>query len=457
MCKYISFGKCNKYYYFILGSMACKFIRTFIYGFSPILVPKNTIYIFGFQSNFFSHPVISLCFQYLSMIIGGFILQIIYNYQNKSSKNIEEEEVVDEEKFNDDLNSEGIIMKEFKKNEEMKITYNIKKIVLIFGVYLVSQFTMTSLNQLKLNRIKFWSLEPIFLYIFSKKILHRIIYKHQKISIIIIVICCTAFYFVNSFLPYTEDKKNLSDCKSAKDEDLCEELKMNVYQYICNELDWYFIPIFIILYLGAMAGNSYSSVSIKWLMDIKYIRLFKILLNVGIIGFFLALGELFMFSYIPCIKNKYSRNLCTINYNDDFFYDNFMSLKNLKVNNQLFIDIFIIIPLFLISSFFERFFELLIIIHLDPFYLVPIDCSFYFILEIVDYTLSLTEKNKYRDLKLAFMLLSNGLCILFYGIYLEIIELHFCELDRFLRRYIIKREIEDKKFILLEEINDDID
>ena len=104
-----------------------------------------------------------------------------------------------------------------------------------------------------------------------------------------------------------------------------------------------------------------------------------------------------------------------------------------------------------------RFFELLIIIHLDPFYLVPIDCSFYFILEIVDYTLSLTEKNKYRDLKLAFMLLSNGLCILFYGIYLEIIELHFCELDRFLRRYIIKREIEDKKFILLEEINDDID
>ena len=55
------------------------------------------------------------------------------------------------------------------------------------------------------------------------------------------------------------------------------------------------------------------------------------------------------------------------------------------------------------------------------------------------------------------MLLSNGLCILFFGIYLEIIELHFCNLDQFLRRYIIKREMEDKNFIRLAEITDDMD
>ena len=88
---------------------------------------------------------------------------------------------------------------------------------------------------------------------------------------------------------------------------------------------------------------------------------------------------------------------------------------------------------------------------------MPIDCSFYFILEIVDYAIIFDKENIYRNLKFACIILSNGICMLLYGIYLEIIELHFCELDRFLRRNIIKREIEDKNFILLEEINDDID
>ena len=171
MCKYISFGKCNKNYYFILGSITVKFIITFIYGYTPILEPDKTIYIFGFKSKIFSHPVITLCFQYLSMIIGGIILQIIYNHRNKGSRNIKEEEVVDVEKITDDLHTESIILREYKKNEKMKNKNDIKKIFLIFAVYFISQLTITSLNQLKLNRIKFWSLEPIFLYIFSKKVL----------------------------------------------------------------------------------------------------------------------------------------------------------------------------------------------------------------------------------------------------------------------------------------------
>ena len=461
MCKYISFGKCNKNYYFILGSIAVKFIITFIYGYTPILEPDKTIYIFGFKSKIFSHPVITLCFQYLSMIIGGIILQIIYNHRNKGSRNIKEEEVVDVEKITDDLHTESIILREYKKNEKMKNKNDIKKIFLIFAVYFISQLTITSLNQLKLNRIKFWSLEPIFLYIFSKKVLNRTIYKHQKISIIIIIICCTSIYLVNSFLPYTKqctyynEKKNIKECA-----EICKELEQNVYEYIIHKYALFFIPIFIILYLAAMVGNSYSTVSIKWLMDIKYIRLFKILLNVGIIGFVFALIELFIFSFIPCPKKENQdsvKKICTFSYEGRDFYDNIISLFKLKADKYLYIDIFIIIPLFLISSFLDRFFELLIIENLDPFYLVPIDCSFYLILEIVDYSITFDKENIYRNLKFACIILSNGLCILLYGIYLEIIELHFCELDRFLRRNIIKREIEDKKFILLEEINDDID
>ena len=39
MCKYISFGEFNKKYFFILGSIAIKFIRNFIYGYVKTLEP----------------------------------------------------------------------------------------------------------------------------------------------------------------------------------------------------------------------------------------------------------------------------------------------------------------------------------------------------------------------------------------------------------------------------------
>ena len=458
MCKYISFGKCNRNYYYILGSIVVKFIRCFIYGYTPILTPNNTIYIFGFKSQFFSRPIISYCFQYFSMIIGSIILQIIYNYKNKSLKNTskEEVEVVDEDKANNDSTRESIILQEYKKNEEIKNSRNVKKIVLIFIVYFVSQFIHTSLNQLGFNRIKIWSLEPIFLYIFSKKILKKIIYKHQRISIIALIICCTAIFIVDSFIPYAKENCDIYPDKIKKEQ--CKILNSNIYQDIIFKLKGFSIPIIIILYLASMIGNSYSTVNIKWLMDIKNIELFKILLYLGISGFVFAIIELFIFSQFHCYEKENSAiNVCTIKYDNKTFYDNYKTLSEIKVGKELYIDIFAIIPLFLLASFLEKFFELLLIVNLDPFYLIPIDCIFYFILEIVDYIITFPIRQLYRNLKFFFRIFSNVISIFLCGIYLEIIELHFWNLDQFLRRNIIKREIEEKNFILLEDINNDID
>ena len=265
------------------------------------------------------------------MIIGGIILQIIYNRQNKSSNTLTKEEVVDEDKMNnDDLDTEGIILEEYKKNEEIKQHKNIKIIIFIFAVYFVSQFANTSLNQLGFNSIKFWSLEPIFLYIFSKKILNRIIYKHQKISIISLIICCTTFYLINSFIP--DNDGNFIDCKNISN--------ANIYKVICCKLNWYWVPIIILIYLVIMVGNSYSIVSIKWLMDIKYIKLFKILLSLGIFGLIFSLGELFISSYIPCQNKDFfisDINICAIKYKNQSFYDNFRALSNIKVITEFYI------------------------------------------------------------------------------------------------------------------------
>ena len=221
MCKYISFGEFNKKYFFILGSIIVRLIINFIYGVTPYLTPNDTIYIFGFESSFFSHPLISYCFQYFSMILGGIILHIIYTYKNKSAKNVteEEEDAADEDKDKtfDSSNTESIILKEMKKIDEINDKKYIKRIFVIFVVYFFSQIANISLNQLGFNRVKFWSLESIFLYIFSKKILNKIMYKHQKMSILAMIIFCTSINFINSLLPYdNKDCSNLSDDKKKR-------------------------------------------------------------------------------------------------------------------------------------------------------------------------------------------------------------------------------------------------
>ena len=111
-----------------------------------------------------------------------------------------------------------------------------------------------------------------------------------------------------------------------------------------------------------------------------------------------------------------------------------------------------IFPIFILVSFLNILFELMIIIHLDPLYLIPIDCVLYLILEIIDYSLTYSITNKYRDAKFACQIISNGMSDILCGIYLEIIELHFCDLDKFLRRHIINRGIQDKNKILLKDI-----
>ena len=82
MTKYISFGQFNKKYFFILGSLIVRIIITFITGFTPYLTPKNSLFIFGFSSNIFSHPMITYCFQYFSLCLGGIILELIFRNKN---------------------------------------------------------------------------------------------------------------------------------------------------------------------------------------------------------------------------------------------------------------------------------------------------------------------------------------------------------------------------------------
>ena len=102
----------------------------------------------------------------------------------------------------------------------------------------------------------------------------------------------------------------------------------------------------------------------------------------------------------------------------------------------------------------------MIIKNLDPFYLIPIDSIYYSIIEIIDYCITRGGINDYRhkvNTKFALKLVNNFASIILSLIYFEIIELHFCGLDQHLRKYILKREDLDKKFLIYNVNEDDDD
>ena len=298
--------------------------------------------------------------------------------------------------------------------------------------------TISSLDSLGFHQTKYWTLEFLALLYFSKRILSKIIYKHQILSLSIVLIFSTLLYFINSFIPETN-----KECPPSDDE--CKLLKENVYMEIIEKLNTYYIPIIIFLYLFAMSSNAYASISFKWFIDFKYISMHKISIYIGIIGFFFSLVLLFFFSFIPCYDNKeFIKYVCQFEHNGKNYYDSFKFLKNIDFNDKFFIELFIIIPFFLILNSLNFYFTLLIINHLDPFYLIPIDTIYFIIYQSIDFLVTLEKANKLNNIRFVLATLSDLICVLCCSIYLEIVELNFCDLNKNIRRNIMLRGLEEQ-------------
>ena len=169
MGKYISFGQLNKNYLFILGSISVRFIITFIIGLTPNLSPNDPIYLLGFKSNIFSHPIITYCIQYLSIGLGGLILEVIFNCRNKKS-NIKKK-------------NSGIRSLLYYDFDEKNTKFYLKKVFFLSLFWYFAKISVNTLNNLGFNRVKYWPIEFIFLYFLAKKILNKVIYRHQLLSL----------------------------------------------------------------------------------------------------------------------------------------------------------------------------------------------------------------------------------------------------------------------------------
>lgn len=147
----------------------------------------------------------------------------------------------------------------------------------------------------------------------------------------------------------------------------------------------------------------------------------------------------------------------------DFDNPNYLYMDNVIIYFQalkesgykMYIEIFLIIPLYLILKFLEFTCEIFVIYYFNPNYVLVRDNLYYGIIRLI---FVLVNNEDYQDsislTQFIILELSEFLSILAYGIYLEIIELRFCGLDRYLKRNLIKRAEKEKKLKSLDSFNE---
>ena len=273
--------------------------------------------------------------------------------------------------------------------------------------------------------------ELIIIYFFMKRIFNVKLYKHQILSFLIII-----FPFI--FKVGT--------------------IILSIISHDNNDPG-------IILYIILLISDSYILTEIKSFMDIRFISIPEILMYFGLFGSIICLIITLASSYIEC--PHFQKDICDIPYIENnktnYYFENYkIYFSGFKENPMENIAVNLIGNF---SFFLEWLFSLLVVKHLSPIHKI-FSTPFYFfsqktLLAII--TLCKEQnffvKNKIRYILWKFILDITGdfIALLALMVYLEIIELNFCEFNHDTRKSIAIRAIDDilsdskeKDFIFLQ-------
>lgn len=311
-----------------------------------------------------------------------------------------------------------------------------------------------------LKDLDFWMIEIIILSILYSKMFNAKIYLHHKIIIILnlLPIILKAISIYISFI---------DNCNEAEDED------KDGYCYNCTEesensklknlyvLESYLIPVGLLIYLILIFLRAYVNSNLKLFMDNKFIDEFKLLLIYGSFGIVISIFACLISTFKDCGLNSKTNvfNYACIVKNDndtEIYFDSFKVYYDSFEGNNI-TKILIEIPrnLLATSSFFiQKYCSIKIIEKLNPIYLIFSFPVYYFIQKIIlIITTFIKEEERYYIFrkdhinyiweKFSLDISGDIFSIIGFLIYLEIIELHFCKLDKNLRRNIIARADED--------------
>ena len=441
---FIGCGNFSKYYLYILGTIALRIFRDCIFGFESI-DPESKSGLFGFIPELSKHYLLQDFYKYFSFTIGGLI------FMNITKKYIMKEDTPHINPKN------SFILKGLIHNQKSASSENISiiKILIVCVFYFLHTQIEKIMYLFDFNGLDFWIFDIIFTLFFMDKYYINSYYKHQKYSMLFILIIGSILLIISSFLKNTNNKE--SNLKDKNTYQIIEYITGNSYIFI------FILLIFIIL----SSIFSYSVVKAKILMHFNYVSPYKIIYYIGLFGLIITFIGLIFVSIFDCKGEKEDIiNYCILTQIDNnnnstkYYYDNiiiyFQEINKNLFNYKFFLEIFLIIPLFFAINFFGLFCEIFTIYYLSPLYVLVWENLYNFIKRFAFILVNLDTFKNYITLKQFCVLqLSEIVALLGYAVYLEIIELRFCDLDKDLKRKIIERGKRDTIIKTTDDNNND--
>ena len=402
---YIGIGKCTHFHIFILSFIFFSTLKDLVLYYSNIL---NRSYIMQSLSRYFS------------FFIFGIILFIIFKINNNNNNKTNQNILITNNPVENNNSKEAHLI--FNDNKNKLVISN--KAGLIFFVicliYVLYYEILQLIDFFELNPLDLRTIDIIFVLIFMHIYYPQNIYKHQIYSMIFVVIINTILLIEASI------------CKIYKNN------SKNIYEYKGKNICIYGI----IIYIDIIFLIYFSRMKAKEIMDKQFISPYKIIILIGIIGFVLQIILSLIVSFLGVNKKCHNENNINIYcYFKINIKDYFSEYSQLKDGLEIFKEIIFLI-LFIISSFISIMSELFIIKYLNPSYILISENIYFEIIKLNEYL----PGNKESESSKNFIFLQIAQFFEFIGclIYLEIIELRFCGLNKNIKKNISKRSEQDK-------------
>jgi len=431
MGKYISIGEYNKFYKHIWYYLITKLIYEYLL--TSFFVEKVELLEGAFPKN----VLIQGAFNYLALFIFSLLLHM---YEVKQRKMGKVKPMKNDNSDNKSLSSN----KTEKSSFEIELIYNdlmeskyisISDFMVIVLLYFCIQFFIQFFH-FNLKGLDYWMFELLFVALVSLKLYNLPIYKHKKFGILFIAIVCTLFKILSTIFRFIDDDN----------------------KKIYTKYVW-IVPLGIIFFILITYLRAYIFVKIKFIFDTKFMLPSNILFLYSFFGAFVS----FIISIIPSnipftdasfnlseylnsnttFKDDLIQTICQVRENNStiLYYESYsIYFKILLKNDFLMIILFI---LKIVLYFSNKLFYLYTIKDLGAEYILCANSIFYIITEVIDTCFFLFKKTDFKFYKF-FGMIAQIFSFIGTLIYLELIELHFCELDHNLKKYIKERATEDE-------------
>ena len=263
----ITFGKCSRLYFYILGSGSFKLVSSLLLGANSIY--EDGIGLFGFCPVIYNYNFIQSIYTYIGYIIFGLIF---YFFRDVSTKDKKDDNTI---KYKNTFQQNYISSMREKTFQIDEKTKNIKwEILLLCIAFVVQSETKKMLYKEGFQFFNFWTFEIIFMQFLMGRYFIIYFYAHHKISILFNVLFGSSILIIASFLPTS----------------LSTENKGNSYQNINNKFcNYFYCILFILVFIVLSIIFCFSRIYSKVLMQIKFVSPYKIIFLFGITGMIISI------------------------------------------------------------------------------------------------------------------------------------------------------------------------